>query len=322
MVRTTGDKTNGLLAMMKKIGALPLVILAMAIFTQLNNPTFFTVDNLTNVIRQISINGVLAIATTLVILTGNIDLSLGSMIGLASCVGCTVVLKTNMVLPGMLVAVLLGALCGTVNGIIVVRSGVHPFVVTLGTGMAYSGTAYILTNGAQVAGLPQKFLNMGTGNVLGIPYMFLMMAAAFLLVAFLLNKTRFGLRLYEIGGKEEAVVASGINAKLYKVAAYTVEGALVGVAGMMLAARTISGHASLGSGYHFQAIGAAVVGGVSLTGGRGKTFGVLCGVLITGILSNSLNLMKVSSFWQDTAIGAVIVVAVVIDAFRIAWEQK
>lgn len=306
----------------KKIGALPFVILAMALFTQLNNPTFFTVDNLTNIIRQISVNGVLAIATTLVILTGNIDLSLGSIIGLTSCAGCIIVLKTGMALPGMLSAMALGAMCGAINGLIVIKSEVHPFVVTLGTGMAYSGMAYIFTGGAQVAGLPNHFLSLGSGKAVGIPYLFLLMTAVFAVVSFLLNKTLFGLRLYEIGGKEEAVVASGINARLYKVTAYTIQGALVAMAGMMLAARTISGHASLGSGYHFQAIGAAVVGGVSLTGGRGKASGVLCGVLITGILSNSLNLMKVSSFWQDTTIGAVIVIAVIIDAFRVTREQQ
>ena len=307
---------------LKKFGVLPLVILFMAFFTQIQNPTFFTTDNLTNVIRQISINGVLAIATTLVILTGNIDLSLGSIIGLTSCIGCSVVLMTDSVLLGMLTAIVLGIVCGAINGGIVVKSEIHPFVVTLGTGMVFSGTAYILTDGAQVAGLPADFLQIGAGSLCGIPYLFWIMAAAFVLISFVLNKTRFGLRLYEIVGREEAVIASGINAKLYKVLAFAAEGALVGVAGMMLASRTISGHASLGSGYHFQAIGAAVIGGVSLTGGRGKASGVLCGVLITGILNNSLNLMKVSSFWQDVAIGAVIVIAVVIDTLRSSQEQR
>ena len=315
-------RKDGLKGAIKKVGALPIVILIMAIFTQLNNPSFFTVDNLTNISLQISVNGVLSIATTLVILTGNIDLSLGSIIGLTSCVGCSVVLETGMALPGILVAMILGAICGAINGLIVVKSEIHPFVATLGTGMAFSGIAYILTGGAQVAGLPNNFLNLGSGNLMGIPYLFLLMVAAFGLVSFLLNKTRFGLRLYEIGGREEAVVASGINAQLYKVLAYAIQGALVGMAGMMLATRTISGHASLGSGYHFQAIGSAVVGGVSLTGGRGKASGVLYGVLITGILSNSLNLMKVSSFWQDTTIGIVIVVAVIIDAVSTRREQK
>lgn len=322
MRSTTVQRASAGLSFFKKIGALPIVILVMALFTQVNNPTFFTPDNLTNIIRQISINGVLAIATTLVILTGNIDLSLGSIIGLASCVGCSVVLSTGMVLPGLLTAMLVGALCGSVNGFIVVQSEIHPFVVTLGTGMAYSGLAYILTGGAQVAGLPAKFLNLGSGSIAGLPYLFLIMAASFALAAFLLNKTLFGLRLYEIGGKEEAVAASGINAKLYKTAAYGVQGLLVGMAGMMLAARTISGHASLGSGYHFQAIGAAVVGGVSLTGGRGRVSGVLCGVLITGILNNSLNLMKVASFWQDFAIGVVIIAAVIIDAVRMERTHR
>lgn len=315
-------KTSIVQRLVKKTGFLPIVILVMALFTQINNPTFFTLDNITNVIRQISVNGVLAIATTLVILTGNIDLSLGSIIGLSSCIGCSVVLNTGHVILGMVTALVLGAVCGAVNGFIVVRSEIHPFVVTLGTGMVYSGLAYILTGGAQVAGLPASFLVIGSGSFWGIPYLFLLMVVSFLLISFVLNKTRFGLRLYEIGGKEEAVVASGINAQLYKIAAYAFEGALVGIAGMMLASRTISGHASLGSGYHFQAIGAAVIGGVSLNGGRGKASGVLCGVLITGILNNSLNLMKVSSFWQDAAIGVVIVLAVIIDTFRAAQERK
>lgn len=322
MEEVNAAKANIIRRTVQKTGFLPIVILVMALFTQANNPTFFTLDNLTNVIRQISVNGVLAIAATLVILTGNIDLSLGSIIGLSSCMGCSVVLSTGRVGWGMLTALALGAACGAVNGLIVVESEIHPFVVTLGTGMVYSGLAYILTGGAQVAGLPAGFLAIGSGSLGGIPYLFWIMVLSFLLISAVLNKTIFGLRLYEIGGKEEAAAASGINVRLYKIAAYAFEGALVGIAGMMLASRTISGHASLGSGYHFQAIGAAVIGGVSLNGGRGKTSGVLCGVLITGILNNSLNLMKVSSFWQDTAIGVVIVLAVIIDTFRTAQDRK
>ena len=189
-------RKDGLQGAIKKVGALPIVILIMAIFTQLNNPSFFTVDNLTNISLQISVNGVLSIATTLVILTGNIDLSLGSIIGLTSCVGCSVVLETGMALPGILVAMILGAICGAINGLIVVKSEIHPFVATLGTGMAFSGIAYILTGGAQVAGLPNNFLNLGSGNLMGIPYLF--------------TADGCGVRLGVVSAKQDTVWASAL----------------------------------------------------------------------------------------------------------------
>jgi len=288
----------------------------MGLFIQLQNPSFFTADNLVNILRQSAILAILAFGMTTIIISGNIDLSTGSIIGLTSVLASDMMNKLGSIALGMVIALIVGLVVGLINGLILVQSGVHPFLVTLGTGLIYKGIAYIYTQGMPISNLPREFLSLGSTSLLGIPLMTIVAAAVFFLVAFILTRTRFGLHLYEIGGREEAAIASGISVKRIKVLVYGLAGMLTAVAGILVTIRVISSHASLGTNYHLQAIGASVVGGASLSGGRGKLLGTVFGVLIIGILSNGLNLLKVSSFWQEVAIGSTIVVAVVIDNFR------
>lgn len=297
-------------------GVLPAIIVLMGVFIQLQNPAFFTTTNLVNILRQSAILAILAFGMTAIIITGNIDLSTGSIIGLSSVLSSDIMLKSGSIALGMAVAMAAGLTVGLLNGLVLVRSGVHPFLVTLGTGMIYKGIAYIYTQGMPIANLPKAYLNLGSTSLFGIPLMTIVAAVVFFAVAFLLTRTRFGLHLYEIGGREEAAVAAGIDVKRVKVLVYGLAGLLTGIASLLVTIRVISSHASLGTNYHLQAIGASVVGGASLSGGRGKLLGTVYGVLIMGILSNGLNLLKVSSFWQEVAIGATIVVAVVIDNIR------
>ncbi len=304
------------------IGILPFIILLMGIFIQLQNPTFITSDNLTNLIRQIAILAIVSFGMTTVILTGNIDLSVGSTMGLASVIACDFMKKTDNVWLGILIGVAVGFLAGIINGVIIVKSGIHPFVATLGTMTVYKGLGYIYTQGMSISALPKPFLAIGTTDIFGIPLLTVFAIVVFLLIFLLLNKTKFGLNIYEVGGSEQAAQSAGLNVAKIKILTYGIAGALAGLGGMLLTVRAISSHPSIGVGYHSQAIGASVIGGASLAGGRGKIHETVYGVLIMGMLSNGLNLLKVSTFWQEVAVGATIVIAVVVDAVRYSRSQN
>lgn len=304
------------------LGILPAVILVMGIFIQSQNPAFLTADNLTNLVRQIAILAIVSFGMTTVILTGNIDLSVGSTMGLASVVACDFMKAAGSVWLGILLGVLVGFAAGLINGGIIVKSGIHPFVATLGTLTVYKGIAYLYTQGMSIGSLPREFLSIGTTGVFGVPMLTVFAIIVFVVLWFVLTKTRFGLHIYEIGGREEAAQAAGIDVAKTKILVYGISGALAGLAGMLLTVRAISSHPSLGTGYHSQAIGASVIGGASLAGGRGKLHETVWGVLIMGILSNGLNLLKVSTYWQEVAVGATIVIAIVIDAIRFSRASR
>ncbi len=298
---------------LRQMGALPYVIIIMGVIIQLINSNFLTQTNLLNVLRQNSIIAVAAFGMTALIISGGIDLSLGSIIGLSCVIASSLMKETNSVFVGLIAAMLLGCIAGAVNGVFVVVSGVHPFVVTLGTLTIYRGLGLIFTGGLQIPDLPKEFLDMASNNFLIMPILVWISIIVFFVMRFLLYKTKFGLYMYEIGGREEAALVAGINVKKYKVMVYALSGLLSGLAGMMLTARVISAQATLGAGYHLQVIAAAVIGGTSLGGGKGKIGGTVLGILILGILSNGLNLLRVSTFWQSVAIGTTIVIAVILD---------
>lgn len=297
------------------VGILPLVLVVLILIIQVQNSNFLSPQNINNVLRQVSVNAVIAFGMTMIIITGNIDLSVGSIIGFASVVGCTVMRTTDSVPVGILVALAVGGLCGICNGLIISFTGLHPFVVTLGTMTAFRGVAFLYTNGNLITGMPEAFFRINTGTVLLLPYMIVIAFAVYLLLRFVLYRTGFGLHLYEIGGREEAAVAAGISVKLCKIAVYGIMGVLAGLAGMMLTARTVTGQADAGAGYHLMAIGASVIGGASLKGGKGILGGTILGVFIVGVISNGLNLLKVGSFWQDVATGVIIIIAVLLDTY-------
>lgn len=301
---------------LKRKGVLPLVIILLGALIQLNNANFLTLDNLANVLRQISILAVVAFGMTIVIISGGIDLSVGSIIGLTCVVASPIMKDTNSIALGILIALIVGAAAGALNGLIVTVSGVHPFVVTLGTLTAYKGLAMIYSNGYLIGDLPRTFLSMATESFLGLPVLIWITFGVFWAVWFLLNKTKLGLNLYEMGGREEAAVQSGINVKGNKILVYMLSGLCSGLAGMMLVSRVISASATLGAGYHLEAIAAAVIGGASLGGGKGTVGGTVLGIILLGVISNGLNLLKVSTFWQIVAIGSTIVIAVMFDTLR------
>lgn len=280
------------------------------------NPNFFTVPNLVNVVRQISINGILAVGVTFVLLTGGVDLSLGSVVALAGVVAASAAHPQQypVVVP-LALGVLTGAACGAVNGFVVTKGRVAPFIATLGMMTVARGLALVVSGGRPVSNLSPAFTRLG-GDVMGIPIPAIILAVIALLSYVFLKHLRLGRYIFAVGGNEHAAWASGINVGMVKLLAYTVCGALAGVAGVVLAARITTGQPNAGVGYELDAIAAVVIGGTSLSGGVGGVGGTILGSLLMGVINNGLDLMNVTSYYQSIVKGIIIVGAVLFDRTR------
>jgi inositol transport system permease protein len=292
---------------------LVVALLVIGAALAVSQPVFLTLPNLVNVIRQISINGILAVGVTYVLLTGGVDLSLGSLVAL------TGVIAASFAHPGdhpaavpVLLGVSAGAACGGVNGLLVTRGRVAPFIVTLGMMTVARGLALVVSGGKPVSDLSPEFTRLG-GDALGVPVPAVLLLAVALASAALLSRFRIGRHLYAVGGNENAARASGINVDAVKLLAYTMCGALAGLAGIALAARITTGQPNAGVGYELDAIAAAVIGGTSLSGGVGGVGGTLLGALLMGVINNGLDLLNVSSYYQAIVKGVIIVAAVWLD---------
>jgi ribose/xylose/arabinose/galactoside ABC-type transport system permease subunit len=294
---------------------MPAVIVAMAVVFGSLNPNFWSATNVSNVSRQMSILALLSLGQTFAILSGGIDLSVGSLLALVSVV-CAQQMKDFGVIEGMAAGVIAGGLAGLVNGVIVARARVPAFIVTLGMLVAARGAALTLSGGLPIAGLPREFLVLGAGYLGPIPIPTVIAIVAFLMAHVILSRTRFGRYVYAMGSNEEAAVLSGINVANYKMLVYITSGVFAGIAGVILTARVISGQPTLGEVQELYAIAAVVIGGGRISGGVGGVGTTLMGVLVLGILGNGLNLVQVSSYIQNIVIGAIIVGAVYIDLAR------
>lgn len=297
-------------------GRLGLVVAlaAIVVILSLLKPTFLTTANLINVVRQISINGILAVGVTYVLLTGGVDLSMGSLVALTGVVAAGLAHPQQYpTLVPVLGGVSAGAICGSVNGLFVTKGRVAPFIVTLGMMTIARGLALVISGGKPVSNLAPQFTYLGGGDWGGIPIpVVILLTLAILSYGFLKN-VRLGRYLYAVGGNENAARASGINVDAVKLFAYTVCGAMAGLAGVVLASRITTGQPNAGVGYELDAIAAAVIGGTSLSGGVGGVGGTILGALLMGVLNNGLDLLNVSSYYQQIVKGVIIVGAVWID---------
>jgi ribose/xylose/arabinose/galactoside ABC-type transport system permease subunit len=287
------------------------VALECAIFAVVS-PQFLTAANALNVALQTSITAILAIGMTLVILTGGIDLSAGSLVAVSGVLAAYVVRDAG-VAAALAVALAAGACSGVFTGVFVTRFGVPPFIVTLALMSALRGAAFLLTGGYSVGDLPPSFAVLGRGYLAGLPVPVVTTAALYALFGVLLSRTVFGRRIYAVGGNERATYLAGVNPARIKMAVYTLNGALGGFAGAMLASRLGAGIPNAGLQYELDVIAAVVVGGASLFGGSGSLTGTLLGAVFIGILNNGLNLANVDPYLQKIALGAVILAAVLID---------
>ncbi len=290
-----------------------LGLVGLCVALSLLTPHFLSVSNLLNVMEQTTINAVIALGMTVVILTAGIDLSVGSLVALAGVVLASA-LQSGAPMPVAATAgVLVGAACGLVNGGLVTLGRLPPFIATLGMMSVARGAALVYTEGRPISGFDAGFRVLSTGRVLGIPLPVLLTIVVYLAGHLLLTRTRFGRYVYAIGGNEEATRLSGVPVRFHKTMVYVLSGAASGVAAVLLTARLNSAQPIAGIMYELDAIAATVIGGTSLMGGSGTLLGTLIGALIMGVLRNGLNLLGVSSFLQQIVIGAVIIVAVLVD---------
>lgn len=301
-------------ALLQKLGPLA-ALLALCIGLAFSGPDFLTVGNLLNVMRQVSINAVIAFGMTLVILLGGIDLSVGSILAVSSVVIADLLQAHCNAGLATLTGVLAGALLGTVNGLIVTKGRVAPFIATLGTMTTLRGFALVLSNGSPISGFSSNFFSLvGDGYVAGlVPIPVVWMLVVFAIFWFVMRQTVFGRHIYATGGNAEAAALSGVKTDQVQIWVYTICGATAAMAGVILTSRLNSAQPTAGAGYELDAIAAVVLGGTSLSGGRGWIFGTLVGALLIGVLNNGLNLMGVSSFYQQVIKGGVILLAVLLD---------
>ncbi|MFC3023488.1 ribose ABC transporter permease [Vibrio zhugei] len=281
------------------------------------NPHFFTFGNLMNILRQTSVNAIIAVGMTLVILTAGIDLSVGSVLALSGAFAATMIGMEIPVMVAVPVSLLAGAVLGAMSGVIIAKGKVQAFIATLVTMTLLRGVTMVYTDGRPIStgftDTGDAFAWFGTGYIVGIPVPVWIMAVVFILAWYVLNHTRFGRYVYALGGNESATRLSGINVDRVKIGVYSICGLLAALAGIIVTSRLSSAQPTAGVGYELDAIAAVVLGGTSLMGGRGKIMGTLIGALIIGFLNNALNLLDVSSYFQMIAKAIVILLAVLVD---------
>jgi ribose transport system permease protein len=311
---TKPGKTNMMNAITQKLGPL-LGLIILVVIVSILNPSFLEPLNILNLLRQVAINALIAFGMTFVILTGGIDLSVGAILALSSALTAGMMVSGVDPILAIIIGCILGGLMGTVNGLFITKGKMAPFIATLATMTIFRGLTLVYTGGNPITGLGDSYLFQlfGRGYFLGIPVPAITMILAFVFLFIILHKTPFGRKTYAIGGNEKAALISGIKVPKVKIMIYSLSGMLAALAGAILTSRLNSAQPTAGTSYELDAIAAVVLGGTSLSGGKGRIFGTLIGALIIGTLNNGLNLLGVSSFYQMVVKGIVILIAVLLD---------
>lgn len=312
IVRVISKKDNKVVSQLKAF--LPLILLGL-IFSVLSG-NFLTANNLITTLQQSTNIAIIAYAETMVIITGGIDLSLGSILGVAGVVVGKLILAGVPVWLSVVGGICFGGLLGFVNGFVVSKMKLIPFIATLGMQNIARGIAYVMTNSLPVSGLDQDLYFIGGGTIGGIPVPIFLMFILAVMFAFIMRRTVFGRRVYSIGSNREAARLSGISVEKIEMWVFVIGGFLAGLVGVILASRVLSSQPNAGTGYESDAIAAVFIGGTSPFGGSGTIMGTVIGALTIAVLKNGLNLLQVNAFWQQIAIGVVIIGAVFIDNLR------
>lgn len=301
---------------MKKIireFGLVFVICFIVIIMSFLSPVFMTKNNIMNIIRQISINGILAVGLTFVILTGGIDLSVGSAVALTSVICGSLLEKGMDWLLVCIIGIVAAVLCGMLNGYLISYVGFQPFIATLATMTIVRGIAQVYSDGKPYTIKNPHFISIGQGYILGIPIPIVLLFLVCIIGLVILNTTTFGRYVLAIGGNKNAAKLSGVRTKRVELLVYVISGICAGLVGMVLSARISSGQPTSGEGYELDAIAATAIGGTSMSGGMGSLRGTILGFVILGLLSNSMNLMNINSFYQKIVKGVLIIIAVFLD---------
>lgn len=298
-----------------RVGIL-VVLLALILFMALAAPNFATTGNLLNIARSISINAIIAAGMTFVILTGGIDLSVGSIVAVSGVTSVLAAVSGVQAIAALLVGVAAGAAAGWINGALSAYLSLAPFIVTLGLMTFLRGLAYTMTEGQPIVDNTLSFRDLGNGYVAGVPAPVVVMLVVYGAAWFLLERTKYGRHVYAVGGNPEAARLAGVEVKRILTSVYVIAGALAGLAGLIFAAQVVSAQPTAGNGYELDAIAAVVLGGTALAGGKGRIIGTLIGSIILGVLSTGLILMNVQYFTQLLIKGIVIILAVAIDSLK------
>ncbi|MBQ3457353.1 MAG: ABC transporter permease [Synergistaceae bacterium] len=281
------------------------------------NGVFYSQRNLVNVLRQVSSNACLAFGMTFAIITGGIDLSVGSILALSGTLSAGFIVNSGLsVQQSVIAAIVIGTALGLFNGFMIAKTTIPPFIVTLAMMQIARGAAYIYSNGQPIRAMIPEYQIIGTGYLGPVPYPVIYMIVFLIICVVLLSKTRFGRHVYAVGGNDKAAIFSGVNVARTKMLVYTMSGFLAAFTGVVLCARMASGQPTAGQSFEMDAIAATVLGGTSMSGGVGKIGSTMIGVLIIGVLNNGLNLLGLNSFWQQIAKGIVILLAVYVDMLK------
>mgnify|MGYP000029401564 FL=1 len=309
-------KTKGISKDFVKSNVIYIVFAVMLVGLSIFSESFLSITNITNILRQSSLVGIVALGMTYIMIAGGIDLSVGSTIALAACVSASLSTTMGTVLPlpvALLAGVLVGVLVGIINGYVVAYLGIVPFITTLGMQSIVRGVALVYTSGKPINALTDSYVAIGKSSLFGIPTPAIIFMLLAIITWFFLSKTKYGRYLYAIGGNEEAATVAGLKVKFLKASTYVVGGALAAVAGIVLSARIAAGAPTSGEMYDFYAIEAVVIGGTSNQGGTGGIIQTIIGVLIIGVLNNGMDLLNISGYYQKIVTGLVVVLAVIID---------
>ncbi|MGM9615945.1 ABC transporter permease, partial [Butyricicoccus sp.] len=296
-----------------------IVLIVLCVALSIAEPTFHSFNNLINILQQVTTIAVLALGVNVVIFTGGIDISVGSVVAFTGIVMGKIIVEGGMpTIVGILAALVIGALCGTFNGLMISKFKLQPMIATLAMMSMARGAAYTIADGNTITGYSAGFRWIGTGTIPGtqIPVQILLMIALYILFYYVMKYRKFGRYIYSIGGNEEATRLSGINVDKYKTLAYTLSGLCAGISSVILTAKLNSAQSTAGLDYEMDAIASCVIGGTSLLGGSGSVWGTFIGAIIMIVIRNGLNLLNVSSNLQKLVIGVVILLAVLADAFR------
>ncbi|MCH1981061.1 ABC transporter permease [Ruminococcus sp. OA3] len=299
-----------------KAGVL-MILLLMVILLSFMTDTFLTYRNLINIVRQVTFYAIVGYGAMMTLIGGDFDLSPGSVIGLTSILSTMAITGTDrgVGLP-LLVAIAVGLAVGFVNGFLIAYCNMPAFIATLGTQTLLRGLALYIANGKPISGLSEKFTNVGGGSIGIVPIPVIILIILGVITWYIMKYTRLGRHIYAIGGNAQAAVVSGVNARRIKLFTYLYAGVMAAIAGVILTARVASGNAALGETYEMKAITGCVIGGVSLNGGIGSIYGMICGILVVGVLTNGMDLMNVSGYMQKVAEGIIMIVAVLLDVVR------
>ncbi|MFT4106664.1 MAG: ABC transporter permease [Lacrimispora sp.] len=302
--------------MQKQESSIVIATVLYVLFVTCVNPTFLSTGNIFNVLRSTGFTLITVIGMALVLITGGLDLSVGSVLALGGVITGMLCKAGVPVLPAIVAGVLVGALIGSINGMIIVKAGIPPLIVTLGMQYAARGLVSVLTQGVPIYPLPDGLVNIEKTRIFNIPMVVIVAISLAVIVHIILSRAPFGRTIYALGGNEEAARISGINTKRTKFSVYVITSTLAALAGVFMAARLGSAEAAAGSGYELTVICGAIIGGISTFGGMGSIIGASIGALFMEILTNSLTLMRVSVYWQNLVVGVILVLAVLLDQYK------